>query len=147
MPTKVRVGKVAKLYYKVGGLSAGGSWVLLDRVNDAQFSLTAEEADVTTRAGNGFVQRVVTLLDLEFTFSIVNDDLDPNVTALKNAALDSSIIAFRALSALEADGGQGPQADCQLFGFDRSEGIRDAQIYSVTAKVTLSDTAPSWYPS
>lgn len=147
MPTKVRVGKVAKLYYKVGGFSSGSGWVLLDRVNDANINLTGEEADVTTRAGGGFVQRVKTLLDLEFSFSIVNDDLDPNVAALKNAALSDSIIAFRGLSADEADGGQGPQADCQLFGFDRSEGLRDAQIYSVTAKVTLSDTPPSWYPS
>ena len=43
----------------------------------------------------------------------------------------------------EADG-QGLQADFSITNFSRNEALEEAITVSVTAKVTYSDTAPSW---
>ena len=57
----IKLGMEAKIYYKVGGQSGGGSWHELTNVRDVTLSLETGEADVTTRANLGWRATVGTL--------------------------------------------------------------------------------------
>lgn len=50
----IRLGMDAKLYYKTGGISGLGSWLPLGNTKDVTLNLETGEADVTTRANQGW---------------------------------------------------------------------------------------------
>jgi hypothetical protein len=72
---------------------------------------------------------------------MVWDTADAGFTAIKNAFFNNDLIGLQILD--EADG-QGLQADFSITNFSRNEALEEAITVSVTAKVTYSDTAPSW---
>lgn len=41
-----KLGMEAKLYYKIGGVAAGGAWNELDNARDVTLNMEAGEADV-----------------------------------------------------------------------------------------------------
>ena len=63
----IKLGMEAKLFYKVGGQSGGGAWTELANVRDVTLTLEAGEADVTTRANQGWRATVATLKEACFT--------------------------------------------------------------------------------
>lgn len=137
----IRLGMEATLNYKVGGQAGGGAWTELTNTKDVTLSLEAGEADVTTRANNGWRAIVATLKDASVEFEMVWDTADPGFTAIKNAFFDNDPIG---LQILDGTSGQGLQADFSITNFSRSEALEEAITVSVTAKVTYSATAPSW---
>ena len=137
----IKLGMQAKLNYKTGGQSGAGSWTALGNVRDVTLSLEAGEADVTTRANNGWRATVATLKDASVEFEMVWDTADAGFTAIKNAFFQNATIG---LQVLDGDSGEGLQADFMITGFSRSEALEEALSVSVTAKVTYSATAPSW---
>ncbi|MEP0848613.1 MAG: hypothetical protein HRF50_17545 [Phycisphaerae bacterium] len=137
----IRLGMEAVLKYKAGGQGSGGSWTTLANVRDVTLSLEAGEADVTTRANSGWRATVATLKEASVEFEMVWDTADAGFTAIKNAYLNNELIG---LQVLDADGGQGLQADFMITSFSRSEPLEEGITVSVTAKVTYSDTPPSW---
>ena len=137
----IKLGMDAKLYYKTGGQSGGGSWNELANAKDVTLNLETGEADVTTRANSGWRATVGTLKEGSVEFEMVWDTADAGFTAIKNAFFNNEMIGLRVL---DADGGQGLQADFSITNFSRSEPLEEAITVSVTAKVTYSDTPPSW---
>lgn len=136
-----KLGMEAKLLFKVGGQGGGGAWVALNNVRDVTLSLETGEADVTTRANNGWRATVATLKEASVEFEMVWDTADAGFTAIKNAYLGNDIIG---LQVLDGEAGQGLQADFMITAFSRSEALEEAITVSVTAKVTYSATAPTW---
>ncbi len=137
----IKLGMDAKLYYKPGGQSGGGAWTTLTNVRDVTLNLETGEADVTTRANAGWRATVGTLKEASVEFEMVWDTADAGFTAIKNAFFNNEMIGLRVL---DGDGGQGLQADFSITNFSRSEPLEEAITVSVTAKVTYSDTPPSW---
>jgi predicted secreted protein len=137
----IKLGMEAKLYYKTGGQSGGGSWTELANTRDVTLNLETGEADVTTRANGGWRATVGTLKEASVEFEMVWDTADAGFTAIKNAFFNNEMIGLRVL---DSDGGQGLQADFSITNFSRNEALEEAIIVNVTAKVTYSDTAPSW---
>ncbi len=137
----IKLGMEAKLYYKTGGQSGGGSWNELANTRDVTLNLETGEADVTTRANSGWRATVGTLKEASVEFEMVWDTADAGFTAIKNAFFNNEMIGLRVL---DGDGGQGLQADFSITNFSRNEALEEAITVSVTAKVTYSDTPPSW---
>lgn len=136
----IKLGMEAKLLYAAGGQS-GGTWTAMDNVRDVTLSLEAGEADVTTRANEGWRATVATLKEASVEWEMVWDTADAGFTAIKNAFFNNDLIGLQILD--EADG-QGLQADFSITNFSRNEALEEAITVSVTAKVTYSDTAPTW---
>jgi hypothetical protein len=137
----IRLGMEATLNYKTGGQGGGGSWNELTNTKDVTLSLEAGEADVTTRANNGWRAIVATLKEASVEFEMVWDTGDAGFGAIKDAYLGNAIIG---LQILDGDSGEGLQADFMITSFSRSEALEEAINVSVTAKVTYSATPPSW---
>jgi len=135
----VRLGMEAKLYYAVGG--QGGQWNELTNVRDVTLNLESGEADVTTRANQGWRATIATLREASVEFEMVWDTADAGFTAIKDAYFNGDKIGLRIL---DAEDGQGLQADFSITSFSRSEPLEEGITVSVTAKVTYSDTPPSW---
>jgi len=140
----IRLGMEAVLKYKTGGQGGAGSWTALANVRDVTLTLETGEADVTTRANEGWRATVATLKEGSVEFEMVWDTADAGFTAIKNAYLTNAPIG---LQVLDEDAGQGLQADFMITNFSRSEALEEAITVSVTAKVTYSATAPSWIGS
>ena len=139
----IKLGMEAKLFYKVGGQGGGGGWTELANVRDVTLSLEAGEADVTTRANQGWRATVATLKEASVEFEMVWDTADAGFTAIKDAYLGNDMIG---LQVRDGATGQGLQADFMITAFSRSEPLEEAITVSVTAKVTYSTTPPSWLP-
>lgn len=137
----IRLGMRGVLNIKVGGVAAGGAWTAIPIVRDLTLNITAGEADATTRGNNGWQATVATLLDASVDFEIVHDPTNAGYQALRDAALAREPIGMQVL---DEDGGEGLQADMMITSFSRGEGLQDNMTISVTAKPTLSDTAPEW---
>jgi len=142
----IRLGMEAVLNYSVGGQS-GGSWTELANVRDVTLSLEAGEADVTTRANNGWRAIVATLKEASVEFEMVWDTQDSGFAAIKDAYLTNAPIGLQILDGSGSGDGEGLQADFMITSFSRSESLEEAITVSVTAKVTYSDTPPSWIGS
>ena len=137
----IKLGMEAKLLYKVGGQGGAGSWTALGNTRDVTLNLEAGEADVTTRANNGWRAMVATLKSASVEFEMVWDTTDAGFKAIKDAFFGNTAIS---LQILDGAAGQGLQADFSITNFSRKEGLEEALTVSVTAKVTYSATAPSW---
>jgi len=106
-------------------------------------NLEAGEADVTTRANNGWRATIATLRDGSVEWEMVWDTADAGFTAIKNAYFNGTIIG---LSVMDGDiaSGQGLQADFSITNFSRSEPLEEAITVSITAKPTYSTSSPTW---
>ena len=137
----IKLGMEATLNYKVGGQDGVGAWLELTNTKDVTLSLEAGEADVTTRANDGWRAIVATLKEASVEFEMVWDTGDAGFDAIKDAYLGNDVIGFQIL---DGDSGEGLQADFMITSFSRSEALEEAIMVSVTAKVTYSVTPPSW---
>lgn len=129
------------LNYKAGGVAAVGSYAELTNVRNVTLSLEAGEADVTTRANNGWRATIPTLKEGTIEFEMVWDESDTGFTAVKNAFFGGTVLGIQALS---GDPGQGLEADFAVTNFSRNEDLEEAMIVSVSLKITYSATAPAW---
>ncbi len=139
----IRLGMDAKLYFKVGGQGGAGSWTLLTNVKDVTLSLEAGEADVTTRANNGWRATVATLKEATVEWEMVWDTGDAGFAAVKDAFLGNDVIGLQVLDDTTPSG-EGLQADFMIVNFSRNEALEEAITVSVSAKVTYSTSAPTW---
>ena len=96
----IKLGMQAKLYFKTGGVGGGGAWTEMTNVKDVTLNLEAGEADVTTRANNGWRATIATLRDGSVEWEMVWDTADAGFTAIKNAYFNGAIIG---LSVMDGD--------------------------------------------
>jgi len=125
------LGMNAKLYY---GPAGGPATTEITNVRNLTLNLEAGEADVTTRANQGWRATAPTLRECTVEFEMVWDPDDAGFTAIKNAFLNNSLIA---LKILDKQNGQGPDGDFSITSFSRSEELEEAITVSVTAKLAV----------
>lgn len=130
MPNVI-LGMDAKLYYGNAGSSATNE---MSNVRDVTVTAEAGEADVTTRANSGWRATVATLRECSIEFEMVWDPADAGFAAVKNAYLNSELIAFKAL---DQAAGTGVDADFSITGFTQSQPLEEAITVSVTAKLAV----------
>ncbi|MEW6249196.1 MAG: phage tail tube protein [Planctomycetota bacterium] len=140
----VKLGLDAKLYFKVGGVAGGGSWTELTNVRDLSINMEKGEADVTTRAAQGWRATKGTLKEGTVEFEMVWDTADAGFTAIKDAYFNNALIGLRVLDGAAGTPAQGLEADFDITNFSRQEPLEEAITVSVTAKITYSATAPQW---
>lgn len=137
----ILLGLDAKAFYGTAGTRASTA---LTNIKDVTVNLETGEADITTRASNGWRSTKATLKDGSVEFQMVWDDEDAGFSAIKDAYFDNEPIALLFLDK-EGSGGQGLDADFSITNFSKSEPLDEAQMVSVTAKPTYVSRAPAWY--
>lgn len=141
----VKLGLEAKLYYCVAGIGASPTWLELANVKNVTLALTKGQADVTTRANNGWKATAGTLKEGSIEFEMVWDTADVGFTALQNAYFGNSLIGLAVMDGgITSGGSQGLWADCMITDFSRDEPLEDAISVKVTAKPTYSAHPPIW---
>jgi len=133
-----KLGLEGKLYYGDAGNTAATE---LKNAKDVTLNLESSEADVTTRANNGWRATVAALKDASIEWEMIWDTANAGFVAIKNAYFSGSAIA---LAILDGEDGEGLDADFAITSFSRSEPIEEAMTVSVTAKPTYSTRAPQW---
>ncbi|MBL0920926.1 MAG: hypothetical protein IBJ10_02225 [Phycisphaerales bacterium] len=136
-----RLGMKGVLNYKVGGVAGGGAWTALAIVRDVTLNLEKGEADMSSRANDGWRATVGTLKDASVEFEMVHDPANAGFAVIRDAFLEDEVIGIQALD--EADG-EGLQADCMVLSLSRAEPLEEGMVVSVTVKPTYSATPPSW---
>lgn len=112
----------------------------MTNVKDVELNLTTGEADITTRAANGWRAYAATLKEASLTFQMNYDSADTDLKAIQTAFMNNSAIAFL----VGDDKGNGLDADFVITEFNIPQPLEEAVTVSVTAKPTLSARAPSW---
>lgn len=134
----IKLGMECKLYYGAAGSTAN---TLLANVKDLTLNLEKGEADVTTRANQGWRAVVATLKSGTVEFEMVWDTEDAGFAALKDAYFNNTAIA---LAVLDGESGEGLDADFSVTNFSRNEPLEEAVTVNVTVKPTYSTRAPAW---
>ncbi len=132
-----KLGLDAKLFYGQAGSTASTE---MKNCKDVTLNLETGEADITTRAAEGWRITAATLKDASLEFEMVWDPEEGGFAAIKNAYFSNGAVA---LFASDGDG-NGLDADFVVTSFSRSEPLEEALTVSVTCKPTLVDRAPAW---
>lgn len=133
----VVLGLDAKLFRGAAGSTASTE---VTNVKDLTLNLESGEADVTTRATQGWRATVATLKDASLEFGILYDTADTDFQAFQSAYLNNTPLAL-----FITDGaGSGLDADFSVTGFSVEQPLEEAMTVSVTAKPTASTRAPAW---
>lgn len=109
-------------------------------VKDLTLSLETGEADVTTRAANGWREYVGTLKEATLEFGMLYDTEDADYQAFSAAFLNNTPMN---LSVTDGNG-NGLTATWSITGFSWDQNLEEAQQISVTARITSGQNAPSW---
>ena len=112
----------------------------MTNVKDVEMNLTTGEADITTRAANGWRAYAATLKEASLTFQMNYESDDVDLKAIQTAFMNNSAIAFL----VGDDKGNGLDADFVITEFNIPQPLEEAVTVSVTAKPTLSTRAPTW---
>ena len=143
-----RLGMQCKFYYSSTLLSeASGpgdvTWNEIKNVRDLTLNLETGEADVTTRANNGWRATAATLKDGSIEFEMLWDTGDAAFGALKDAWAGGAEIALAAMDGdIATAGSEGLAGNFTVTNFSRSEPLEEGVTVSVTVKPS-SET--QWY--
>lgn len=126
------LGMNAKMYY---GAAGGPANTLITNVRNVTLSLEAGEADVTTRANQGWRATVATLRECTVEFEMVWDPADAAFAAIRTAYLPPG--GLIALKILDRENGQGIDGDFAISRFTIPQEMEEAIKVSVTAKLAV----------
>ena len=133
----VVLGLDAVLYRGTAGSQAATE---VTNVKDLSINLESGEADVTTRATEGWKASVATLKEASLEFGVLYDTADADFNAFQSAYFSNTPLAL-----FITDGnGSGLDADFSITGFDLTQNLEEAMTVSVKAKPTASTRAPQW---
>lgn len=139
-----KLGSEAKLYRNAGTYESP-DWQEIANCRDLTLNNEKGEADVTTRANNGWKATLSALKDGSVEFEMVWDTEDEDFTTIQEAYFDNSDIEFAIMDGdIDVAGAQGLRATMQIFNFTRNEPLEEAMTVSVTAKPTYADNPPEW---
>ena len=125
-----KLGLDAQLFHGTAGQTASSE---MKNCKDVTLNLETGEADITTRAAEGWRITAATLKEASLEFEMVWDTSDAGFKAIKDAYFNNTAIALFA-----SDG------DFVVTSFSRSEPLEEALTVSVTCKPTLVTRAPTW---
>ena len=133
----IKLGMEAKIYYDPAGV-ANGNWTELGNVKDVTLNLETGEADVTTRANQGWRATAPTLRECTAEFEMLWQPGDAGFEAVKTAFLSAGTIALAILTGDKAASGtEGPIGDFSITNFSRNEALEEAIVADVTAKLAV----------
>lgn len=137
----IKVGLECKMYRGAAGAIAS---ILVKNIKDVTLNLENEEADVTTRAAEGWHMFVATLKNGSVEFAMNYDPDDADLAAITAAWNNRTPIAL-----FVSDGeGNGLDADFVITQYNISEPLTEAREVSVTARPTniggASGRAPNY---
>ena len=131
------LGLDAVLYRGTAGQKAATE---VTNVKDLTINLESGEADVTTRATEGWKASVATLKEGSLEFGMLYDTADADFQAFQTAYFSNTPLAL-----FVSDGaGTGLDADFSITGFSITQNLEEAMTVSVKAKPTASTRAPQW---
>ena len=132
-----KLGLDAKIFYGTAGTKASNE---MSNVTDVTLSLETGEADITTRAADGWRITAATLKEASVEFEMIWDTGDAGFNAIQQAFFSNS-----AISLFVSDGdGNGLDADFVVTSLSRNEPLEEAIKASITCKPTLNTRAPQW---
>jgi hypothetical protein len=140
------LGMECKLYFDDTPLTAEATgaedWTEMDNVKDVTQNGSTGEADISTRANNGFKATAPTLKDASIDFDMGWKPADPAFAAIQAAWAGREEIAIAAMDGdIAVVGSQGLAGNFVVTNFSRSEPLNEA----VTVKVTLKPSSfTSW---
>jgi len=119
------------------------TWTEETNVTDVTLNLSTGEADVTTRANNGWRATAATLKDGSIEFEMVWDTDDVGFVALQTAWSTSAEIGVAAMDGdITTEGSEGLAGNFTVTDFTRSEPLEEA----IKVKVTLKPSSfTEWY--
>lgn len=137
MSNEFLLGKDAGLYWGAAG-AAIGAMAELTNAKDVTISTEAGEADVTTRANQGWRATAATLRELTIEFEMLWKPGDAAFDAMLAAFLSSGQIELAVLDQKKTvTGAQGPKGRFSITNFSRSEPLEEAITVSVTMKLAV----------
>ena len=140
MPQTFLLGMNAKIYQG----DAGQALELLtemSNVRDVTLTLEAGEADVTTRANQGWRATAPTLRECTCEFEMLWQPGDAGFEAVKTAFLTSTTLRLAPLTgARDASGSEGPLGGFAITGFTENQPLEEGVTVSVTAKMAVFDS-------
>jgi len=135
MPQTFLLGMNAKIYQGASG-AALNTLAEMGNVKDVSLNLEAGEADITTRANQGWRATAPTLREYTAEFEMLWRPGDTGFEAIKIAFLTASTLRLAVLTgASDASGTEGPLGDFSITNFSRNEPLEEAVMVSVTAKL------------
>jgi len=135
MPQTFLLGMNAKIYQGASG-AALSTLAEMGNVKDVSLNLEAGEADITTRANQGWRATAPTLRECTAEFEMLWRPGDTGFEAIKTAFLTASTLRLAVLTgASDASGTEGPLGDFSITNFSRNEPLEEAVMVSVTAKL------------
>jgi hypothetical protein len=146
------LGLSAKIYYGVNATQGAlpTTWTELTNVADVTLDMSKGEADVTTRANDGWRAIVGTLKEGSVDIKMMFDPTDTGFTAVQNAFFTGTDIGFLIMSGdkgAAAGASQGLKALFQVVGWTKGEPLEEAQTINAKIKITRCATAPAWVAS
>jgi hypothetical protein len=129
------LGMKAKLYH--GAVDAALSAMTeQSNVKDLTLTMEAGEADVSTRANQGWKATAPTLRECTAEFEMVWKPGDTGFEAIKDAFLNATEISMAVMSEDKATvGSEGPRGNWSITNFSRDEKLEEAITVKVTAKL------------
>jgi len=140
MSQEFLLGMNAKIYQGAAG-GALATLTEMANVKDVTLNLEAGEADVTTRANQGWRATAPTLRECTAEFEMLWKPGDAGFDAVKTAFLSSGTIRLAVLTGEKAASGtEGPLGDFSITNFSRNEPLEEGVTVSVTAKLAVFDS-------
>jgi hypothetical protein len=122
--------------YQGAAETALASLTEMSNVRDVTLTLEAGEADVTTRANQGWRATAATLRECTVEFEMLWLPSDAGFQAIRDAYLNSTKVCLAVLTgANDAAGSEGPHGDFAISSFSRKEPLEEGVSVSVTAKL------------
>jgi hypothetical protein len=132
-----QLGMKAKLYQGTAG-SALTALTEASNVKDVTVTMEAGEADITTRANQGWRATAPTLRTCTIEFKMVWKAGDAAFSAIKTAFLTATTVSLCAMTDDKAtSGAEGPHGDFSITNFSRDESLEEAIVVNVTAKMAV----------
>ena len=131
------LGMNAKIYQGTAGAELAALTEMAN-VKDVTLNLESGEADVTTRANQGWRATAPTLRECTAEFEMLWKPGDAGFDAVKTAFLTSGSIRLAVLTGdRAASGTEGPLGDFSITNFSRNEPLEEGVTVSVTAKLAV----------
>jgi hypothetical protein len=127
----------AKLYYGTAGSTAA---TLIVNVKDLSLKMKKGEAKVDSRASR-WSKKKGSLKEIEVEWEMNDDSADTALTAIINAFINDTPLAF---FIKDASDGHGIDGDFEVFGCDREEKLEDAVVYKINIKPCPSSRDITW---
>ena len=137
------IGYNAKIYINTGAY-ATPTWAEITVVGDLSHNSSHAEADATTRGGGGEEAVIAAITSRSIEFDVKYDTSDTNVVALEDAYYAKTVLDVAVMSGdIATTGSRGFRADTQVFQWNKSEPLAEAQNVAAILKPTYSANAPT----